>query len=164
MLRDDMIDTLTTINYNYNNDKAIKETLEHSHRVIAEKEQREKEALEKFQNENTYILKWILLKFVKDYKFDWENKTVIVWWFDGVKTHVHCMEGDEFDPEVGFMKCLFKRALGSGNAVKKYFKEKIPELNAVIVVEDDWPEDTEEEVEDTSIEDYVAEELEKVNY
>lgn len=45
----------------------------------------------------------------------------IVLWDDGSKTVVKCMEGDEFNPEVGLAMCLAKYVLGK--SYKKWFRD-----------------------------------------
>ena len=108
---------------------------------ISEMTQQAKEAVEEQQRYNTFVLRELFEKLVKNIKVDIDNKTVIVWWIDGVKTHVHCMEGDEFNPEYGIMRCVFKRAFRNGNDLKRFFKKYIPENNAKIIVEDELHSD-----------------------
>lgn len=45
----------------------------------------------------------------------------IVYWEDGEKTIVKCMEGDEFSPEVGLAMCLAKYIFGK--RYKKWFRD-----------------------------------------
>ena len=59
-----------------------------------------------------------------------EPKTVIfhppatiVYWEDGEKTIVKCMDGDEFNPEVGLAMCLAKYIFGK--RYKKWFREAL---------------------------------------
>ena len=59
-----------------------------------------------------------------------EPKTVIfnppatiVYWEDGEKTIVKCMEGDEFNPEVGLAMCLAKYIFGG--RYKRWFKDAL---------------------------------------
>ena len=59
-----------------------------------------------------------------------EPKTVIfhppatiVYWEDGEKTVVKCMEGDEFSPEVGLAMCLAKYIFGK--RYKKWFRDAL---------------------------------------
>lgn len=59
-----------------------------------------------------------------------EPKTVIfhppatiVYWEDGEKTIVKCMEGDEFNPEVGLAMCLAKYIFGK--RYKKWFRDAL---------------------------------------
>ena len=59
-----------------------------------------------------------------------EPKTVIfhppatiVYWEDGEKTIVKCMEGEEFNPEVGLAMCLAKYIFGK--RYKKWFRDAL---------------------------------------
>lgn len=45
----------------------------------------------------------------------------IVFWDDGTKTVVKCMEWDEYDPEVGLALCFCKKVMGDG--YKRWFKD-----------------------------------------
>lgn len=162
-------DTLYRIQCDYDKKKRVENDIAESNSIAAGMKERAGELIKEKQEYNSFALGALLTYLIKDVKIDWRNNTVIVFWEDGVKTHVHCMNGDEFDPEYGIMRCVFKRALGSGCEVKRFFKKYIPENTAkVIVEEDNWPEDTEKEIDGSGVEDYVTEELEKrlakVNY
>ena len=47
----------------------------------------------------------------------------IVFWDDGSKTVVKCMESDEFSPEVGLAMCFCKKVMGDG--YKRWFKDAL---------------------------------------
>ena len=168
--------TLNEIFRDFQMQQLVKNMTEDSNKRKEQENEAKKNYLEEQQIMNDHTLNWIVNNMIKDIKVDWTNKTVVVFWEDGIKNYVHCMEGDEFNPEYGIMRCFFKRAFGNGNALKRFFKKYIPENNAKIIVEDDWPEDTEHGIEDAEIiaedtneeidnpddiEDYVTEELEK---
>lgn len=45
-------------------------------------------------------------------KVIYNNPATIIFWSDGTKTIVKCMEGEDYDPEKGFMAAVTKRAFG----------------------------------------------------
>ena len=47
----------------------------------------------------------------------------IVFWGDGDKTVVKCMDGEEFNPEVGLAMCFCKKVMGDG--YKRWFKDAL---------------------------------------
>lgn len=49
----------------------------------------------------------------------------IVYWEDGTKTVVKCMEGTTPDVYSGFTAALAKRVYGSNTQIKKFLKEKV---------------------------------------
>lgn len=49
----------------------------------------------------------------------YNNPATIVFWTDGTKTVVKCMEGCEYDEYTGFMAAVCKKAFGSSSAVRK---------------------------------------------
>ena len=48
----------------------------------------------------------------------------IVFWKDNTKTVVKCMEGDEFNPYIGFLSALAKKIYGNNSAIKKIIDRK----------------------------------------
>lgn len=78
-----------------------------SYLVPAKKEEKEKPVMDK-----RYKVKEIL----------YHGPATIVYWADGEKTVVKCMEGDTFDPMAGFCAALAKRVYGSSGAVKQIIK------------------------------------------
>lgn len=67
---------------------------------------------EKLTMDNRYKVKKIL----------YNGPATIVYWADGEKTVVKCMESDTFDPMAGFCAALAKRVYGSTGAVKQIIK------------------------------------------
>nr|DAG29195.1 MAG TPA: hypothetical protein [Caudoviricetes sp.] len=67
---------------------------------------------EKPTMDNRYKVKKIL----------YNGPATIVYWADGEKTVVKCMDGDTFDPMAGFCAALAKRVYGSTGAVKQIIK------------------------------------------
>lgn len=51
--------------------------------------------------------------FITDVRFC--GPATIIFWGDGTKTVVKCMEGDEFNPELGMAMCLLKKLLDEEN-------------------------------------------------
>lgn len=43
----------------------------------------------------------------------WNDPATIIIWSDGTKTVVKCQQGDEYDPERGFLLCVAKRMFGN---------------------------------------------------
>lgn len=134
--------TLNEILRDFQTQKTAKRMTEENNKRKEQENEVEKKYIEEQQIMNDHTLNWIVNNLIKDIKIDWTNKTVAVFWADGIKNYVHCMEGDEFNPEYGIMRCFFKRAFGNGNDLKRFFKKYIPER----------------EIEDNS---YELEELEK---
>ena len=64
----------------------------------------------------------IMDKRYKVKKILYNGPATIVYWADGEKTVVKCMEGDTFDPMAGFCAALAKRVYGSSGAVKQIIK------------------------------------------
>lgn len=67
---------------------------------------------EKLTMDNRYKVKKIL----------YNGPATIVYWADGEKTVVKCMDTDTFDPMAGFCAALAKRVYGSTGAVKQIIK------------------------------------------
>ena len=63
-----------------------------------------------YLNNNGTEIKMNLVPPIKDVIFN--DPATIVFFEDGTKTVVKTMEGQEFDPDYGFMACLVKRAYG----------------------------------------------------
>ena len=61
-------------------------------------------------------------------KVIFNDPATIVFWKDGTKTVVKCMEGDTYNPEVGLAMCVCKKVYGSKyhKFFKYYGKEKTP--------------------------------------
>lgn len=59
------------------------------------------------------------------------NACVIVW-ADGVRTVVHCGEGETFDRYTGFMACVCKRLFGGTTTAKKLMNAKDADYQNVI--------------------------------
>lgn len=57
-------------------------------------------------------------------KVIFNNPATIVFWSDGSKTVVKCIEGDVFDPSKGLAMAISKRVLG--DKFKKTFREWLP--------------------------------------
>ncbi len=55
-------------------------------------------------------------------KILYNGPATIVYWADGEKTVVKCMDADTFDPMAGFCAALAKRVYGSTGAVKQIIK------------------------------------------
>lgn len=53
------------------------------------------------------------------------GRATIVYWEDGTKTVVKCMEGTTPDVYSGFTAALAKRVYGSNTQIKKFLKEKV---------------------------------------
>ena len=51
----------------------------------------------------------------------------VVFWEDGTKTVVKCMEGETFSPYYGFIAALAKKIYGSNNAIHKMLEKWLPE-------------------------------------
>lgn len=47
------------------------------------------------------------------------DPATIIFWMDGTKTVVKCMQGYEFDAYTGFMAAVCKKLFGSSSAVRK---------------------------------------------
>lgn len=52
------------------------------------------------------------------------NPATVVFWTDGTKTVVKCMEGQEFSEYYGFLAALAKKVYGTNSAVKRIVKNK----------------------------------------
>lgn len=63
-----------------------------------------------YLNDNGTEIKMNLVPPIKDVRF--YDPATIVFFEDGTKTVVKRMEGQEFDPELGFLLCIMKRAYG----------------------------------------------------
>ena len=55
-------------------------------------------------------------------KLIYHGPATIVYWADGEKTVVKCMDGDTFDPMAGFCAALAKKVYGSTGTVKQIIK------------------------------------------
>lgn len=59
----------------------------------------------------------------------YNDPATIVFWKDGTKTVVKCMEGDTYDPEVGLAMCVCKKLYGSKyHKFFRYYAPKKPEV------------------------------------
>lgn len=60
------------------------------------------------------------------------DPATIVYWGDGTKTVVKCMEGDIFNPELGMAMCMLKRMLDppSYARYKRHTKELVDKYDA----------------------------------
>lgn len=67
---------------------------------------------EKSVMDNRYMVK----------KLIYHGPATIVYWADGKKTVVKCMDGDTFDPMAGFCAALAKKVYGSTGTVKQIIK------------------------------------------
>lgn len=54
------------------------------------------------------------------------NPATIVFWMDGTKTVVKCMQGYEYDEYTGFMAAVCKKLFGSSSAVRKIVRNHMP--------------------------------------
>lgn len=50
------------------------------------------------------------------------NPATIVYWKDGTKTVVKCMDGDTFSEDIGFAAALAKKVYGGHNQYKKFIE------------------------------------------
>ena len=60
--------------------------------------------------------------FVK--KIIFSNPATIVFWSDGSKTVVKCMDNEEFNPYYGFVCAFAKKLFGTNSAINRIIKEK----------------------------------------
>ena len=51
-------------------------------------------------------------------KVIYQPPKTIVKWLDGTYTMVRCMDGDPYDPELGFLYCVAKKIIGDNDAEK----------------------------------------------
>lgn len=58
--------------------------------------------------------------------FNEEKLTTVVLWKDGVRTIVHCQEGDAFDKEKGLAMCYVKRFMQNRGCFNEIFKKYCP--------------------------------------
>lgn len=58
------------------------------------------------------------------------NPATIVFWNDGTKTVVKCMEGYAYDEYTGFMAAVCKKLFGSSSAVRKIVYNHLPHDNS----------------------------------
>ena len=52
-------------------------------------------------------------------KVIFNDPATVLFWKDGSKTVVKCMEGEEFDPYYGFCAAVCKKIFGGSNSVRK---------------------------------------------
>ena len=52
-------------------------------------------------------------------KVIFNDPATIIYWTDGSKTVVKCQNGEEFDPEKGFVMAYLKKLLGNKNEFNK---------------------------------------------
>lgn len=64
-------------------------------------------------NENTIEGDKDMMNFPKVDKLKFYDRTTIIWWSDGTKTHVVAQENDSYDREKGIAMCFMKKALGN---------------------------------------------------
>lgn len=69
------------------------------------------------KKENSVMDKRYMVK-----KLIYHGPATIVYWADGEKTVVKCMDGDTFDPMAGFCAALAKKGYGSTGTVKQIIK------------------------------------------
>lgn len=69
------------------------------------------------KKENSVMDKRYMVK-----KLIYHGPATIVYWADGEKTVVKCMDGDTFDPMAGFCAALAKKVYGSTGTVKQIIK------------------------------------------
>ena len=62
-------------------------------------------------------------------KVIFNDPATIVFWKDGTKTIVKCMNGEKFDEYSGFTAALAKKIFGSSNVVKKIVKNGYSQSN-----------------------------------
>lgn len=54
------------------------------------------------------------------------DPATIVYWTDGTKTVVKCQPGDTFDPLMGFLMAVFKKACGNKGNYNNTLKKIVP--------------------------------------
>ncbi len=67
--------------------------------------------------------------------FDEEAGVTVLEWYDGVKTIVHCGEGETFDRYTGFMAAICKRMFGGTTTAKKLMNSVDKKLQAKLKAE-----------------------------
>lgn len=67
--------------------------------------------------------KTLLLPGIQTIHFNKDAGTTVVLWTDGTKTIVRCMEGEKFEPYMGFSAAVMKRLFGSTSAAKKAMED-----------------------------------------
>lgn len=61
---------------------------------------------------------------IKDVIFN--NPATIIIWGDGTKTVVKCQQGDEYEPELGFLLAVAKKAFGNRGAYNDVMRRWMP--------------------------------------
>ena len=56
------------------------------------------------------------------------NPATIIIWNDGTKTVVKCQQGDEYDPERGFLLCVAKKMFGNRGGYNDIMRHWMPWL------------------------------------
>ena len=59
----------------------------------------------------------------------WNNPATIIIWSDGTKTVVKCQQGDEYDPERGFLLCVAKKMFGNRGGYNDIMRQWMPWLD-----------------------------------
>ena len=57
------------------------------------------------------------------------NPATIIIWSDGTKTVVKCQQGDEYDPERGFLLCVAKKMFGNRGGYNDIMRQWMPWLD-----------------------------------
>lgn len=69
-------------------------------------------------------------------KVIYNDPATIVLWADGTKTVVKCQRFDVYDPQVGFLMCIAKKAYGNGGKFNDVIREHVQEDPAIKAVRD----------------------------
>lgn len=69
-------------------------------------------------------------------KVIYNDPATIVLWNDGTKTVVKCQRFDVYDPQVGFLMCIAKKAYGNGGKFNDVIREHVQENPAIKAVRD----------------------------
>ena len=79
-------------------------------------------------------------------KVIFSGPATIVFWDDGDKTVVKCMDGDQMNYEMGIAMCTLKKIFGSSyGAFKKHIKELVDCADAAVGADEKLIEEIEEE-------------------
>lgn len=69
-------------------------------------------------------------------KVIYNDPATIVFWADGTKTVVKCQRFDVYDPQVGFLMCIAKKAYGNNGKFNDVIREHVLENPAIKAVRD----------------------------
>lgn len=92
-----------------------------SNEIVYEVRCRAEELEGSIESPRIILPKRLYLPWPKDVIFN--PPATIVFWGSGEKTVVKCMDGDEFNPEVGLAMCFCKKVMGDG--YKRWFEDAL---------------------------------------